>query len=98
MGNSPTLGPSSPPVANGILGLIENGADTCTLRTSTDYVLCIDFDRTRLLTGGVNGRIDAYDFSDPGNFRCGSPKASPVRARCGEPVEFHLSGLQGIEA
>jgi WD40 repeat protein len=95
--SSPSLGPSTPPVALGNVGFIDSGSDTCTLRTSTDYVLCIDFDGTRLLTGGVNGRINAYDFSDSGNFRLGSPSASPVRHRCGQPVDFHLSGLQEIE-
>jgi len=95
--SSPVLRPTSPPVALGNFGQAEIGSETCTLRTSTDYVLCIDFDSTRLLTGGVNGQMNAYDFSDPGNFRLGSPAVSPLRSRCGQPVEFHISGMQEIE-
>lgn len=41
-------------------------AEACTLRASKDYVLCIDFDETRLLAGGIDGRVDVYDFSHAG--------------------------------
>jgi len=40
-----------------------------TLRTSTDYVLSIDFDTTRLVVGGVDGGVDIYDFSCPDHFK-----------------------------
>mmetsp|Transcript_130128 Transcript_130128/g.417556 ORF Transcript_130128/g.417556 Transcript_130128/m.417556 type:complete len:590 (+) Transcript_130128:260-2029(+) len=59
---SPSLGPSQDP-----------GLQEVTLRTSTDYVLCIDFDATRLLVGGIDGRVDVYDFSCPNHFRHASP-------------------------
>mmetsp|Transcript_60642 Transcript_60642/g.157336 ORF Transcript_60642/g.157336 Transcript_60642/m.157336 type:complete len:357 (-) Transcript_60642:64-1134(-) len=73
--------------------------EVCTLRTSTDYVLCIGFDATRLLAGGVDGRVELFDFSQPGHFRKGtpSPLLSPAAARCGDPVDVQMTGLQELE-
>jgi len=68
---SPVLGPASPPLQD---------RQEVTLRTSTDYVLCIDFDATRLLAGGVDGRVDVYDFSCQDHFYQGSPVLGPNSA------------------
>jgi WD40 repeat protein len=96
---SPVSSPSLRPVPHASLnerGLADN---VCTLRTSTDYVLSIDFDATRLLAGGADGRVRIYDFSVPGSFRMSSPTLSPLAARCGQSVDvdFQLSGMQEIE-
>lgn len=76
----------------------EPTPDVCTLRTSQDYVLCIDFDATRLLAGNVDGLVDLYDFSDTERFRSGpSPLHSPHVGHCGEPVDIHMTGLHELE-
>jgi len=67
-----------------------------TLRTSTDYVLSIDFDATRLLAGSVDGRVDVYDFADIGHFREGSPELRS-RSSCGSSMDFTLEGLEDLE-
>lgn len=41
----------------------------CTLRSSKDYILCIDFDASRLLAGGVDGQVHVYNFSQRKNFK-----------------------------
>lgn len=99
--SSPTLRASSPPPMLLPEGLVEDEGDACTLRASTDYVLSIDFDATRLLAGSADGVVHVYDFSERSHFRrspsspiCGSPSLS---FRCGEPVDMELSGLQEIE-
>lgn len=67
----------------------ENMRDVCTLCSSADYVLCIDFNETRLLAGAVDGRVDAYDFSHLGNFRrTSSPLSSPLGTQCRQSVDF----------
>jgi len=83
--------------ADGLPGLDVD--EVCTLRTSTDYVLCIEFDETRLLAGGVDGRVELFDFSQPGHFCKGtpSPLLSPAAAPCGDPVDVHMTGLQEVE-
>jgi len=97
--SSPDLRPSSPPPMMLPGGLIEDDGDACTLRTSSDYVLSIDFDATRLLAGSADGVVHAYDFSQRSHFRRSSPPGpSPLLSfRCGEPVDLELSGLQEIE-
>eukprot|EP00929_Paragymnodinium_shiwhaense_P028641 TRINITY_DN16569_c0_g1_i3.p1 TRINITY_DN16569_c0_g1~~TRINITY_DN16569_c0_g1_i3.p1 ORF type:complete len:551 (-),score=69.41 TRINITY_DN16569_c0_g1_i3:166-1818(-) len=78
----------------------EGGDEVCTLRASADYVLCIDFDASRLFAGSVDGCVDVYDFSDPGHFRNGgssSPSSPGPRRHCGEPVDIEMTGLQEIE-
>jgi len=90
--SSPTLGPAAPP---------KQVNKECTLRSSADYVLCIDFDATRLLAGAVDGRVDAYDFSCSGNFsnQAGSPTSSPLAGQCRQSVapDFQMLGLPEIE-
>lgn len=102
---SPVLGPTPAPVLPEVLRGLTDGADVCTLRTSTDYVLCIDFDATRLLAGGVDGRVDVYDFSHPGHFSQGPSKGAAQLAaalalarrggHCGDPVD--MEEMQEIE-
>lgn len=95
---SPVLGPT--PAPNDLLGdQLLAGCDVCTLRASADYVLCIDFDATRLVAGGVDGLVEIYDFSDPGHFRWGSPSSSPAQAKScrGEVVDFQLTGLPEVQ-
>jgi hypothetical protein len=80
--------------------LSESAPDVITLRSSADYVLCIDFDATRLLAGSVDGSVDAYEFLDQGHFRTSSsPIASPLPSQCRRSVEFdlELSGFTEIE-
>jgi len=99
--NSPGLGPADPPL-DGLSAVGEVG-DVCTLRASSDYVLSIDFDATRLLTGGVDSHVDVYDFSDPGHFRSGvaplggSPFGSPYARPKVEPADFHMTGFMELE-
>jgi WD40 repeat protein len=71
-----------------------------TLRTSADYVLSIDFDASHLVAGCVDGSVEVYDFSLPGNFRRGTPSPSPSpqhRPHCGQPFDIQMVGLQEIE-
>lgn len=63
----------------------------CTMRAFRDYVLCIDFDATRLLAGGVDGHVEIYDFSEPENFRASSPEKGVGS------VSFSLSGMPDLE-
>lgn len=92
---SPHRGPRASP---GVPVTAFGSSDVSTVRTSSDYVLCIDFDATRLLAGGVDGRVDVYDFSDPTSF-AGVSCASPALkvARCGEPVDSMTFSLPGME-
>jgi len=107
---SPTVGPSPAPVFPSLLDTLRanGGGDVCTLRTSADYVLCIDFDATRLLAGSVDGRVDAYDFSHKGHFQCGTPFSSPEtspqavnntvsRGLCEEPVDVQMVDFPALE-
>jgi len=92
--SSPVLGPALEPDPH-YCGALADGADVCTLRTSTDYVLCIDFDATRLLAGSVDGRVDIYDFTQSDNFRTASPVASPHLApQGGNAFHLEMTGLQ----
>lgn len=87
---SPTHGPSPSPVA------LSESMDVCTLRTSTDYVLSLDFDADRLFAGSADGCVEVYDFSHPGHFS--SPfMQTDFSKRCGEPVDIQVTGLQEIE-
>lgn len=100
--NSPTMGPSSPPALPDLhTHLAENASDVCTLRSSADYVLCIDFDATRLLAGAVDGRVDAYDFFHAGHFRQSGSPLSPLATTCRqearEQVDMQIVGLPEIE-
>ena len=36
--------------------------EEATLSCSDDYVLCVDFDDTKLIVGGVDGSLYVYDF------------------------------------
>lgn len=69
---SPVHRPSPPPgamaPARELPGTEFGLTEVSTVRTSSDLVLCIDFDATRLLAGGVDGSVDVYDFSDRANF------------------------------
>jgi len=96
--NSPHLRPASPPPGLAE-GLLEDDGDACTLRASSDYVLSIDFDATRLLAGSADGLVHVYDFSDRSHFRRSSPLVSSpsLSFRCGESVDLELSGLQELE-
>eukprot|EP00928_Gymnodinium_smaydae_P038950 TRINITY_DN26733_c0_g1_i1.p1 TRINITY_DN26733_c0_g1~~TRINITY_DN26733_c0_g1_i1.p1 ORF type:complete len:607 (-),score=142.89 TRINITY_DN26733_c0_g1_i1:161-1981(-) len=96
--SSPSFAPSeAPTVLPGSDSFSLDGGEVCTMRTSSDYVLCIDFDDTRLLAGSVDGRVDVYDFSDAGNFRRGSPSSSPMSSpysrHCGEPIDVQMTGM-----
>lgn len=88
--NSPLLGPASPPQE-------AQASDVCTLRTSADYVLCIEFDATRLLAGSVDGRVEAYEFSHAGHFRASSPASSPMAAWGSDPVDIQMTGMPDLE-
>lgn len=94
---SPALRPQNSPM--GVASPAEVG-DESTLRTSSDYVLCIDFDESRLFAGSVDGCVDVYGFSQEGHFRAGCPwTSSPTfgpSSRCGEPVDVHMSGMEEI--
>merc|ERR1712048_167264 len=87
--SSPFFGPSAAPLGLG------DGFDVCTLRASSDYVLCIDFDAARLFAGSVDGCVDVYDFSHPGHF-CNSIREN-VSSKCGRPLDVQALDLQGIE-
>jgi len=98
--NSPVMGPATAPL---------HDQREATLRASTDYVLCIDFDATRLLAGGVDGRVDVYDFSCSDHFYRGSPVLGPEGqlaaalavarggGRCGEAIDMEMLGMEEIE-
>lgn len=91
--SSPVLGPTTPPTHE------AEASDVCTLRTSADYVLCIDFDATRLLAGSVDGSVEAYDFSHTGHFRASSrsPTQSPMAACGTNPVQIQMTGMPDLE-
>lgn len=92
--SSPILGPAAAPVATHL----AEAQDVCTLRSSADYVLCIDFDSTRLLAGAVDGRVAVYDFSYAGHFGRSSPPMSPLAAPCRQSVDnFEIVGMPEIE-
>mmetsp|Transcript_89977 Transcript_89977/g.263004 ORF Transcript_89977/g.263004 Transcript_89977/m.263004 type:complete len:618 (+) Transcript_89977:56-1909(+) len=96
--DSPETQPSSPPQLPA--GALEcSSGDVCTLRTSSDYILSIDFDATRLLAGGVDGQVDVYDFSDAGNFSRSSPDSSPnfFAAQDRSPPNIEMTGLDELE-
>eukprot|EP00930_Biecheleria_cincta_P044246 TRINITY_DN30373_c0_g1_i1.p1 TRINITY_DN30373_c0_g1~~TRINITY_DN30373_c0_g1_i1.p1 ORF type:complete len:563 (+),score=86.91 TRINITY_DN30373_c0_g1_i1:33-1691(+) len=84
--SSPTLGPREAPNLEG---------DARTLRASADYVLCIDFDETHLICGNVDGSVDVYDFSDPGNFQRGG--FSPLGVAPSSAPDMEMTGLADLD-
>jgi len=68
------------------LRVSKNGT---TLTCSNDYVLCVDFDDTRLIVGGVNGSLDVYDFENSAAKRRKNSKgvaAGPATSGSNTPV------------
>lgn len=92
---SPALSPAESP-------LPPSTVPEATLRTSTDYVLCIDFSATRLLAGSVDGRVDVYDFAHTEHFRQASPVLGPASplwrrdSRCAS-TDFQMVGFEELE-
>lgn len=96
--NSPALTPQRDPLCT---WNCSEATEVSTLCTSTDYVLCIDFDETRLLAGGVDGHVEVFDFSDRAAFRARSASVSSPRSCSREagtvlegPVNFQMDGLE----
>lgn len=95
---SPSPGPQSTSPEGSPESSHMDWGEVCTLRTSHDYVLCIDFDETRLLAGSVDGQVDVYDFSHSGYFRKGTPSPMNSPVPTGEdPVDFQLTGMPELE-
>jgi hypothetical protein len=60
-------------------------------------VLCVDFDETRLLVGGVDGQVAVYDFTEPEYFRSTSlPARSMFTCSKTEAVDIEMTGLQDL--
>jgi len=76
---SPLCQAVHPPPLDAIGDGFVDTSEVCTLRTSADYVLCMDFDATRILVGGVDGQVGVYDFSEPDYFRSTSLPAGAWR-------------------
>jgi len=95
--HSPSLEPVQPPPLDAIGDGFVDNSEVCTLRTSADYVLCVDFDATRLLVGGVDGQVAVYDFSEQDYFRSTSLPASSLFS-CNETraVDIEMTGLQDL--
>lgn len=96
--NSPQL-TSSPPPFNIVPSFFSTSTDVSTLKASKDYVLCIDFDATRLVAGSVDGHVDVFDFSQAEHFRANTPLAgrSPDNTCSSQPTNFQMSGFHELE-